>query len=447
MTILRYALLLSAGMFFSIQVLAGDAEYQSHEKPMPDTVLDEQGSMGEALGTEEPIEKKPERAWRPGDLLWNKASVTFKPRSYYLNKLRTNDTDKLAWALGGALEYRSGSYKDRFSLGTTLYTSQKLHGPRDKDGTRLLRPHQKEFTVLGEAYLDIKLPYQMDMRLFRQTLNLPYLNKNDTRMAPNTFEAYALSRSEPELRLNYGIGYVTRMKLRNKSSFKYMSEIAGAEGSNNGLGFAAARYNFSKLINIGFAGYHTSDVINTFYTEANSAWDLGDDLAIRISGQYTKQKSTGDELIGDFDTHVVGAKLGLSYKNAILNLAYTSTDENNGIQNPYGGYPGYTSIMVKDFNRAGEDAWLIGFSFNAARFGLGGLTVFANYVDGNTPDSGSAASPDQQEFDITADYIFSKDFADGFWVRTRAAVVNQDGPDDVDQNDYRIILNYSIPLH
>jgi hypothetical protein len=447
MSITRYTVLLSAGMFFSIQVLAGDADYQSHEKPMPDTVLDEQGSLGEALGTEEPLEKKPERTWRPGDLLWNKASVTFKPRSYYLNKQRTNDTDQLAWALGGALEYRSGSYRDRFSLGTTLYTSQKLHGPRDKDGTRLLRPEQKEFTVLGEAYLDIKLPYQLDTRLFRQKLNLPYLNKNDSRMAPNTFEAYTLFRREPGVRLNYGIGYVTRMKLRNKSSFKYMSEIAGAEGSNNGLGFAGVRYNVSKLINIGFAGYHTSDVINTFYTEANSAWSLGDDLAIRISGQYTKQKSTGDELIGDFNTGVYGIKFGVSYRQAILSLAYTSTDKNKGIQNPYGGYPGYASVIVKDFDRAGEDAWLIGLSYNAARFGLDGLTIFANYVDGNTPDSGSAASPDQQEFDITADYVFSKDIADGFWVRTRAAIVNQEGPDDVDQSDYRIILNYSIPLH
>ena len=57
MSKVRYTVLLSAGMFFSVQLLAGDADYQSHEKPMPDTVLDEQGSLGEALGTEEPLEK------------------------------------------------------------------------------------------------------------------------------------------------------------------------------------------------------------------------------------------------------------------------------------------------------------------------------------------------------------------------------------------------------
>jgi len=75
------------------------------------------------------------------------------------------------------------------------------------------------------------------------------------------------------------------------------------------------------------------------------------------------------------------------------------------------------------------------------------LSVFANYVDGDTPDSGRNASPDQQELDITADYYFPKTLADGLWLRTRVALLNQQGPDATDQQDYRIILNYTLPLH
>ena len=111
-------------------------------------------------------------------------------------------------------------------------------------------------------------------------------------------------------------------------------------------------------------------------------------------------------------------------------------------------------VFVKDaedlcfvlFNRAGEDAWLIGLSYTFSRFGLDGLSAFSNFVDSDTPDNGSAASPDQQELDITVDYRFPGELLKGLWIRARAAFVDQDGTGADDINDYRVILNYSIPL-
>jgi hypothetical protein len=209
---------------------------------------------------------------------------------------------------------------------------------------------------------------------------------------------------------------------------------------------AGARYNFTQHMNLGAINYRAWNVMNIFYTEANSAWQLGDDLALRLSGQYTQQKSSGDELAGVFDTAVYGIKLGMSYRDAILSLAHTATDNDSGIRSPFGGYPGYASVIIEDFDRAGEDAWLAGLSWNARRLGLEGLTVFANYVEGNTPDSGRNASPDQREFDITADYYFGGQLSKGLWLRLRGAFLDQEGPAAVDQQDFRIILNYSIAL-
>ena len=104
--------------------------------------------------------------------------------------------------------------------------------------------------------------------------------------------------------------------------------------------------------------------------------------------------------------------------------------------------------MIKSFNRADEDAWLVGASYDFARIGVPGLSSFVNYAQGNTPDSGSNASPDQQEFDITVDYRFQSRSLKGLWLRARAAFVNQDeavaGADDLD--DYRLILNYELPI-
>jgi hypothetical protein len=431
----------------SARGMAADAEYQTYEKPVPGSVLEEQGSLEPALGTETSEYWLLPRVNELKEFYWDKATLTLKPRSYYLNKQRDGTSDRVAWAAGGSLEYKTALYKDTFSTGATIYTSQKLYGPRDKDGTRLLRDGQKEITVLGEAYLDIRLNESINARLYRQGLNLPYLNKYDIRMIPNTFEAYNITGKRYGDRFSYGIGHVTKMKELDSSSFKYMSDIAGANDTKKGLSVVGARYSLNKTLNGGMVNQYAWDVMNTFYIEGNSAWDLKNDVALRISGQYTKQQSVGDELIGDFDTSVYGLKLGASYKNAILSLAYTSTDDDHNILSPFGGYPGYASIIIKDFDRAGEDAWLVGLSYNAAALGLDGLSVFANYVDGDTPDSGSNASPDQQELDITADYYFPKTFADGLWLRTRVALLNQQGPDATDQQDYRIILNYTLPLH
>jgi len=258
---LRLALLIAIATCTS-RVMAADAEYQTHEKPMPDSVLDEQGSLESTLGTEDSPYRLLPRVRDLKDLYWDKATLTLKPRSYYLNKQRKGTSDRVAWAAGGSLEYKTGLYRDTVSTGATVYTSQKLYGPHDKDGTRLLRDGQKEITVLGEAYVDIRLNETISTRLYRQGLNLPYLSINDTRMIPNTFEAYTLTGKKPGDKFSYGIG------------FKYMSDIAGANDTKKGLSAAGMRYAHSKTLHGGITNHYAWDVMNTLYIEGNSAWDL-----------------------------------------------------------------------------------------------------------------------------------------------------------------------------
>ena len=145
--------------------------------------------------------------------------------------------------------------------------------------------------------------------------------------------------------------------------------------------------------------------MQTFYGEANAVWKFGEDFALRLGTQYTGQDSIGDEIGGEFDTSVYGGKIAVSYRNAIVTAAFSSTDDSR-ILNPYGGYPGYLSLMLQSFNRAREDGWLLGLSYDFSRVGLPGLSGFLNYADGNTPDGGSLASPDQTEFNLTVDYRF-----------------------------------------
>lgn len=421
---------------------AADPDYRTFEGQPPDSALDLGGTFGAKPALE--VEETPISSFR--NFIWNDASLLLKPRTYYLDSRRENSHDREAWAIGGALEYRTGALFDWFSLGATVYTSQKLHGPSDKDGTLLLKSGQKGYTALGEAYVNARLGSNINLRAWRQTLDLPYVNRRDNRMSPNTFEAYTLREGGGE-HLKYIVGHITRMKQRNASSFDYISEAAGADDTNKGLSMLGALYSFNQNIKIGAINHHAWDVMNIFYIEGHAAWDLGQETALQVAAQFTDQRSIGDELIGNFETGMAGIKLDASYKSTILTLARTSVDNNASIRSPFGGYPGFASIIIQDFNRAGEDAWLIGLSCEFSRIGLDGLSAFTTFVDSDTPDNGSAGSPDQQELDFTVDYRFSGDSLEGLWIRTRAAFVDQNGSGAEDINDYRIVVNYTIPLH
>ena len=91
---------------------------------------------------------------------------------------------------------------------------------------------------MGEAFLKVRVVDQIDLRLFRQSFLLPYVNKNDGRMIPTTFEAATLFDNEAPI-FNYVVGHVTKMKRRSSDEFIHMSEAAGADGTDKGLSMAA----------------------------------------------------------------------------------------------------------------------------------------------------------------------------------------------------------------
>jgi hypothetical protein len=386
-------------------------------------------------------------AWKKNaSPFWRDSSLVIKPRSYYLNRDRDKGQNNEAWALGGALAFTSGQWLDRLSVGATVYTSQKLYGPKDKDGTLLLKPGQQGFTTVGEAWMRLRLYEEHELRVGRQTFNLPHINRREIRMVPNTFEGIVVDRPV-DTGFAYIAGYISRMKQINQSRFISMSEAAGAKTEDKGLAMAGARYSFGDHSTIGAINEHSFDVMNVFYVEGETSFNLDDAWGLGLSAQYSDQRSVGSELAGNFKTHLGAAKIDLSYKDAILTVA-GSRAGNDAMKNPFGSPPTYLSIIVDNFDRAREKAWLVGMSYNFKGLGLDGLSTFANIAHGNTPDSGSKATPDETEYDLTIDYRFKKGALKGLWARVRGAYIDQD--EDVangdDFFDFRIILNYEYDI-
>lgn len=388
---------------------------------------------------EEWVRETRRQAWK--DTKWD-----VQLRSYYLDREKYDDSESEAWALGGSVGLKTGYFRERFAMGATAYTSQRLHGPEDKDGTLLLQPGQHGYTVLGELYGEFLINQKTRLSFGRRAIDTPYINRNDSRMTPNTFEAITVqglygNADEGEWRV--GGGYFDEIKERNSDEFVSMATDAGAPaGVERGVYAIGANYRIGEL-SIGAIDYYSDDIINIFYTEGKYAIPVSDKSKLSFAVQYTDQGATGDNLLrgNDFNADAWGAKAELSYGGALFTTAYTAASGNTNMQAPWSGYPGYTSVQVEDFNRDGEDAWMLraGYNFKS----VAGLSIYGLYVDGSDPESPTEYA--REELDFNLQWSPPEGVLKGLMVRLRYADVSQEDPGDTSLQDLRIMVYYDPP--
>jgi hypothetical protein len=374
-------------------------------------------------------------------------------RTYYFNRDKYDDSNSEAWTLGGSVSYQSGWFLDHFGVGTVFYTSNRLYGPSDRDGTLLLKPGQHSYAVFGQLYARVKVIDDNFINLYRYEYNTPYINKDDNRMTPKTFEGYtfngAYGGKDGALGFRYGGGYITKIKEKNSDRFVWMSQDAGAD-VKRGVFLGGGNVSY-KGFSFGAIDYYSDDILNIFYTEGSYKLHVTDRLGLLFTAQFSDQRSTGDDLLKgySFDANQVGLKSDISYGGAILTFGYTKvTSRQADMQNPWSGYPGYTSVQVQDFNRAGEDAFMVKASYDFTSLGLEGVTAYALFVHGwnRVNPTTKASVPNENEFDADIQWRPQWKFLKGLWFRGRYANVHQyQGPEDT-INDFRIIVNYDIPL-
>ena len=397
-------------------------------------------------------------------------------RTFYFDRSDFNGSEKQAWAIGGWLGVKTGYFLDHVAFGATVYTSNPIYAPDDRDGTTLLAPGQNGYTVLGEFYAELRIVKDVGITVGAKGYDTPFINRNDTRMTPNTFEAAVLqgrfklgtsssdgastptdggigpskdgkevavpspTPAEDVASIKYGAGYFYAIKERNASQFVSMAQDAGAD-IQHGVWSAGALYEKGKF-NIGAIEYYCADVINIAYAQTGFELTLAPDWKLRFAGQYVDQGSVGDNLLQghSFSGHQFGVKVELPIKNALFTAAFTQAWGTANLQNPWSGYPGYTSVQVQDFNRAGEGAFLLraGYDFPW----VDGLSAYALAVFGTDPDLANQFR--QNEFDFNLQWGPKKGVLEGLSLRLRYAVVQQFGGNVDNLTDFRAIFNYVI---
>src|SRR6185436_8161457 len=144
----------------------------------------------------------------------------------------------------------------------------------------------------------------------------------------------------------------------------------------------------------------------------------------------------------EFSTHQWGVKADWGVGASVLTLAYTDTADGSAMRNPWSGYPGYTSVQVQDFFRAGESAVMLKAAYDSSKH-LKGTSIYALWVHGSGVE---APLFNEDEVDLNLQWNPDKATAlRGMSFRLRLAQVIQRGGGDPDITDFRFIVNYDFP--
>ena len=364
-------------------------------------------------------------------------------RTYYFDQDSTSGVPSTAWALGGWAGLRSPWWGDLLQLKVVGYTSQKLYGPEGKGGTKILTADQDSITVLGEANLSLRLAGQV-FSAWRQLINRPFINPNDSRMIPHTFEAYLLSGASGPV--SYTGGYVTKVKVRDTDDFRWMSDVAGGTGEHRGVAMAGVNYKFGKAGLLRLDEQYSFDVFNSFYTDIHYPMELAQHTTLVLGAQGYPQKSVGDQQIGSFSTWGYGLQAALARGPFGAQLYWTQTGKGRDTLNPYGVHPSYLNLMQVAFNTAGEKAWGLGGDVDFGTLGAPGLKASAIYASGSDRINFTtgAAIADRNETNVQVAYAFAKGSTlDGLTGALRYSWLRQDGAPRTGEQ-LRLYFNYDV---
>ncbi len=442
---LRLLTLLSAtslGISGVIPPLSG-AESPERVDPVASSTEQGQTTMSESFDPDRRLERIEARRDAIKD-----TQFKFNFRTFYFDREKFDDSVSQAFATGGWVGAKTGYLFERISFGVTGYTSQRLEGDPSEDGTSLLEPVQAGYTVLGEAYADILLFEGLNLYAGRKEFDTPFINRDDSRMTPKTFELYVLQGvadvGSDGAKLKYGIGWFDKIKERNSDEFVSMGIDAGAP-VERGVLVGGANYQ-KDAFSLGAIDYHSADVINIFYTEAKTElpfqFPFADNSVPRLAAQIVDQRSTGDELLtgGEFSAQQFGFKGELPVGDALFTAGYTVAGGGENLRNPWSAYPGYTAVQVEDFNRAGEGALILRAAYEFPCFD--GVSAYALAVNGSAPDDPTLFRKD--EYDLNLQWAPTENCLKGLSLRLRYGVVEEHGPTTRSLNDFRIICNYLV---
>jgi len=373
--------------------------------------------------------------------------LTMQVRGYTLLQEKVSGAQPRALTSGGWMRFRTGRWRDAFAARAALYLSMRVVGDTAHGGTGILTPDQNNLASLAVLNADAFWGKQV-FTLGRQDLDLPLVNKADTRMVPQTFEA-VMGRGHVYRYVDWVGGWLFRYKPRDSDRFIALSQANTGVTASRGMAALGLRRQEGHALAAGVFNYYVPDVHNVLFAEGSWGTELWPGKQLKIGLQVADQRTVGAGLLpgSPFDTRYVSARIAGSWSRFLAAVAASTTASGGEVTSPYGLFPGHTSVMTTDFTRAGETAQHVELSYHFRGLGVQGLTAFGGFTRGSGGRDvlANTALPDRSELEITLDFRPGHGAVKNLWVRARGSRLWQAGTAP-DAYEFRLIGYYDVPL-
>jgi hypothetical protein len=271
-------------------------------------------------------------------------------RTFYFDTESISGAKSEAWAVGGWAGVRSPWWGDLFQIGVLGYTSQKLYGPTTR--TAPAAHARAEVVQCARRGLGALKVFDQTLTGYRQLVNRPYINPQDNRMVPNTFEAYTLTGAASGV--SYTGGYIAKMKTAIRQ-LRLDVHRRRQQGHAQGRGLRGRHLGLHEERLPRMDEQYVTDLFNNFYVDAKYPIAIDAETLLVLGAQYTSQRSIGKEFIGDFSTYHAGVQAALSRGPFGVQLYYTQNGNGFDSQNPFGDHASYLNLMHVASYRRRED--------------------------------------------------------------------------------------------
>jgi len=413
----------------------------------------------------------------------SKASVSSRTM-YYNNDNRDTGPDQKESAEGLKFDYLSGFTQGTVGFGIDAQALVGIHldgGKGHHPDNNTFFPSDTDGSAVHEwsrAAANVKARFSKTEAHLGGALapNLPILVSNDSRLLPQSFDGGTITSKEIEnVTINAGQLEHTAARASSNSTGLAIATIGPAQDSNKFI-YGGADWKVTKDLTLQYyhsnlKDYYKQDffgLIHVLPIDANQSFktdiryfDSSSDGKNGDPGYFFSNQGGYAKTPGEVDnktwsamfTYTLGGNaflLGHQRVNDDGGFVYLNQGnvvDGNGRNEGNGGSSFYlfTDSMINGFVRAGENTTFGQYSYDFAGLGVPGLKASVAYLHGDDIKATNGTGPDASEWerDMRIDYTIQQGALKGFGVTVRNGVYRGSEINIADQDQTRLIFNYT----
>ncbi|NUU37949.1 OprD family outer membrane porin [Pseudomonas sp. C2B4] len=305
--------------------------------------------------------------------------------------------------------------------------------------------------------------------------NMPILIANDSRVLPQTFEGGTITSKEID-NVTFNVGQLEHATGRASSNSTGLS-VNGATQDSNQFRYAGADWKVTKDLLLQYYYANLEDFYKQNFLGLVHVYPIAPNQSFKTDLRYFDSSSDGKNSSGQagyqFNNNGGFAKNKGEVDNKTWSATFTYTlgghafllghqrvnddggfvflnqgavVDSNGRPEGAGGasFYSFTDATVGSFIRAGENTSYGQYSYDFASLGVPGLKASIAYLNGqDIKDVNGGKDLSEHETDARIDYVIQTGVLKGFGTTLRHGTYRGDGTTLVDEDQTRLIFNYT----